>query len=112
MKMLEPVIKIENLVKEFKNIKTLAGVSLEVMRGEIFAYLDQGQIVALDKPQVLINSLGEWALDQIHEGRVESLYFTTREAAAAKAAELTYPYTIRRVNLEDAFLKMTGKKLK
>ena len=76
------------------------------------AFLNHGQIVALDKPQVLINSLGEWALDQIHAGRVESFYFATREAAAAKAAELTYPYTIRRVNLEDAFLKMTGKKLK
>ena len=29
------------------------------------AFLDHGQIVALDKPQFLINSLGEWALDQI-----------------------------------------------
>ena len=33
IKMLEPVIKIENLVKEFKNIKALAGVSLEVDAG-------------------------------------------------------------------------------
>ncbi len=75
------------------------------------AFLDQGQVVALDKPQVLIDSLGEWALDQIYDGRVESRYFTTRQAAVIRAAELTYPYAIRRVNLEDAFLKMTGKKL-
>ena len=76
------------------------------------AFLDHGQIVALDKPQVLVDSLGEWALDQISDGRVESLYFATRETASTKAASLTNPYTIRRVNLEDVFLKMTGKKLK
>ena len=76
------------------------------------AFLDHGQVVALDTPPVLMNRLGEWALDQIHDGQVESLYFATREAASAKAAEMTNPYTIRRVNLEDAFLKMTGKKLK
>ncbi|MCD6429786.1 MAG: ATP-binding cassette domain-containing protein [Deltaproteobacteria bacterium] len=76
------------------------------------AFLDHGQIVALDKPQVLVDSLGEWALDQISDGRVESLYFATRETASTKAASLTNPYTIRRVNLEDVFLRMTGKKLK
>ena len=79
---------------------------------ERVAFLDHGQVVALDTPPVLMNRLGEWALDQIHDGQVESLYFATREAASAKAAEMTNPYTIRRVNLEDAFLKMTGKKLK
>ena len=76
------------------------------------AFLDHGQVVALDTPQVLMNRLGEWALDQIYDGQVESLYFATREAASAKAAEMANPCTIRRVNLEDAFLKMTGKKLK
>ena len=79
---------------------------------ERVAFLDHGQVVALDTPPVLMNRLGEWALDHIHDGQVESRYFATREAASAKAAEMTNPYTIRRVNLEDAFLKMTGKKLK
>ena len=76
------------------------------------AFLDHGQIVALDRPPALMNRLGEWALDQIHDGQVESLYFSTREDASAKAAEMVNPCTIRRINLEDAFLKMTGKKLK
>lgn len=75
------------------------------------AFLDHGRVVVLDTPQVLMDRMGEWALDQIRDGLVESLYFATREAASVKVAEMVNPCTIRRVNLEDAFLKMTGKKL-
>ncbi|MBN2809049.1 MAG: ATP-binding cassette domain-containing protein [Deltaproteobacteria bacterium] len=76
------------------------------------AFVDHGRIVALDKPRILIDSLGKWALDKMQDGRVESCYFAGRSAAAAYGAGLASPYSLRRVNLEDAFLQMTGKKLK
>ncbi|MBN2704971.1 MAG: ATP-binding cassette domain-containing protein [Deltaproteobacteria bacterium] len=75
------------------------------------AFLEQGRLVALDRPQRLVARLGEWALDRAEEGRLESFYFPSREAATAAAAALTTPCNLRRVNLEDAFLQMTGKKI-
>jgi len=75
------------------------------------AFLDRGRIVALDTPEKLVARLGCWALDEIHPDRVESSYFARREEAAARAAQSDRPTSIRRVNLEDAFLRMTGRKL-
>jgi prolyl-tRNA synthetase len=75
------------------------------------AFLDRGRIVALDTPEKLVARLGSWALDEIHPDRVESSYFARREEAAARAAQSDRPTSIRRVNLEDAFLRMTGRKL-
>ena len=75
------------------------------------AFLDRGRIVALDTPAALVARLGRWALDEIYPDRVESSYFATRDEAVAKAAHSERPTSIRRVNLEDAFLKMTGRKL-
>ncbi len=75
------------------------------------AFLDHGRIVALDTPAALVTRLGSWALDEIYADRVESSYFATRDEAVAKAARSERPTSIRRVNLEDAFLKMTGRKL-
>ncbi len=75
------------------------------------AFLDHGRIVALDTPAALVTRLGSWALDEIYADRVESSYFATRDEAVAKAACSERPTSIRRVNLEDAFLKMTGRKL-
>ena len=75
------------------------------------AFLDRGRIVALDTPAALVARLGRWALDEIYPDRVESSYFATRDEAVAKATHSERPTSIRRVNLEDAFLKMTGRKL-
>jgi len=75
------------------------------------AFLDHGRIVALDTPAALVARLGRWALDEIYPDRVESSYFETRDEAVAKATHSERPTSIRRVNLEDAFLKMTGRKL-
>ena len=75
------------------------------------AFLDRGRIVALDSPPALVARLGRWALDEIYPDRVESSYYQKREEAAAGAAASPRPTSIRRVNLEDAFLRMTGRKL-
>lgn len=76
---------------------------------ERVALLDDGVIVAQDSPSSLMDQVGAWAVDHMNENGLETRYFKTREDATS------YPsiagFTLRRVNLEDAFLKLTGKKV-
>ncbi len=73
------------------------------------AFLDEGKIVALDSPTLLMAGVGTWAIDQINECGMETHYFKDREQAASFQAD--DGFTLRRVNLEDAFLSLTGKKV-
>jgi len=75
------------------------------------AFLDTGKIVALDTPQALMASLGEWAVDRMNGEGMETTYFATRDQASEYAASQDCGVTLRRVNLEDAFLHLTGKKV-
>ncbi len=74
-------------------------------------FLDQGAVVAEGTPAELTGRLGEWALDCPSNGEIVSEYFPSREAAATAAAALPGPVSVRRVNLEDAFLRMTGRNM-
>lgn len=76
------------------------------------AFLDEGKIVVIDTPHHLIRRQGEWAIDCIGDHDMETKYFQTREAANAFKTRQGQGYTLRRVNLEDAFLALTGKKVK
>lgn len=75
------------------------------------AFLDQGRIVALDRPRPLMDAVGAWALDRVGEDGIETRYFERVEEARRSAAERDEGFTLRRVNLEDAFLSLTGKKV-
>ncbi len=77
------------------------------------AFLDEGKIVAVDSPEKLMQQIGSWAIDKVMNDQMETLYFKTREEARQYAGENreNIPFTLRRVNLEDAFLEMTGKKV-
>jgi ABC-2 type transport system ATP-binding protein len=75
------------------------------------AFLDQGRIVAMDSPDVLIQQLGVWAVDQLIENGMHTQYFEDREAAREAMAGQNTGFTLRRINLEDAFLAKTGKKV-
>ncbi len=75
------------------------------------AFLDEGRIVALDTPQNLMNRLGEWALDELVNGQMETSYFASAEQAKQILAEKREGFNLRRVNLEDAFIALTGKKV-
>ncbi len=74
---------------------------------ERVAFIDEGKIVALDTPQALMGRVGEWAIDQLDADGISTSYFPTREEAVA--ARTAGAFTLRRVNLEDAFLAFTGK---
>ena len=76
------------------------------------AFLDQGRIVALDAPQSLMARLGNWAIDQLDGDSLSTSYFQTREEAGAFGAQAGGEVTVRRVNLEDVFLHLTGKKVR
>ncbi|GAB6905834.1 ABC transporter related protein [Desulfosarcina cetonica] len=75
------------------------------------AFLDGGQIVAVDTPTNLMAGVGHWAIDWMTDDGMTSAYFPSREAAQASGAAGHNGFTLRRVNLEDAFLSLTGKKV-
>jgi len=73
------------------------------------ALIDEGRIVAQDSPSHLMEQVGSWAIDQLSGEGMQTHYFKEREEAATFQAE--GGFTLRRVNLEDAFLMLTGKKV-
>ena len=74
------------------------------------AFLDKGRVVTLDTPENLMQSIGAWAIDRLTSHGMDTLYFKDRQTAQAFNMENAHQYTLRRVNLEDAFLAVTGKK--
>lgn len=75
------------------------------------AFLNSGSIVTEDTPQNITASLGEWATDRLVEGRLQTDFFGSKDNALDHMKREHNGGTIRRVNLEDAFLAMTGKKI-
>ena len=79
---------------------------------ERVAFLDEGGIVAIDSPQNLMARLGSWALDTIVNGEMETVYFRDRDEANRHIEREKGGFALRRVNLEDVFIAVTGKKVK
>jgi ABC-2 type transport system ATP-binding protein len=75
------------------------------------AFLDEGRLVALDSPNTLMKRVGAWAIDRIEDNHLKAVYFDTMEDAQRYMAQQQESFTLRRVNLEDAFLALTGKKV-
>ena len=75
------------------------------------AFLDRGNIVQLDTPANLRARLGEWAVDEMLEGEMQTRYFAARQEAQDFIAGRAESFALRRVNLEDAFIALTGKKV-
>jgi ABC-2 type transport system ATP-binding protein len=78
---------------------------------ERVAFLDEGRIVALDSPQNLMTGLGAWALDEIVNGSMETRYFRDREDAKNHIKQQEGSFSMRRVNLEDVFIAVSGKRV-
>lgn len=75
------------------------------------AFLNEGGLVAVDRPGRLMDRMGVWAVDRLTRNGMKTLYFRDRESARAATAGHDSGFTLRRVNLEDAFLARTGKKV-
>jgi ABC-2 type transport system ATP-binding protein len=75
------------------------------------AFLVNGRIAAVETPATLMGGVGQWAIDWVTGAAMETAYFPDRQAAQASSAMRNGGFTLRRVNLEDAFLSLTGKKV-
>ncbi|SFM59561.1 ABC transporter ATP-binding protein [Thermodesulforhabdus norvegica] len=75
------------------------------------AFLSEGTIITVGKPQELIDDLGRWALDVVENERMHTLYFPTQEEAKRHAVLHPGAFSVRRVNLEDVFLSLTGQRV-
>ncbi|MDR3628985.1 MAG: ABC transporter ATP-binding protein [Desulfocapsaceae bacterium] len=75
------------------------------------AFLDAGRIVAEDSPAALMAGIGEWAVDYLGDNRLQTVYFGSRDEAREYLVNRMDGLTVRRVNLEDAFISMTGRKI-
>jgi len=75
------------------------------------ALLDEGRIVVVDTAANLMAQVGEWAVDTLADNRLTTRYFRSRSEAGEYALGQASGCTVRRVNLEDAFLAMTGRKI-
>ncbi len=73
--------------------------------------IDNGEIVASGKPEELKKQVGKYALEIYYEDRIEEEFFETRECALERLKNLNVPAKIREVNLEDVFLKITGRRI-
>lgn len=75
------------------------------------AFLEGGRVAALGTPQELMAQLGVWAVDVLNGEGMHTEYFQERAEGQAYGSSLPGPFTLRRVNLEDVFHRVTGRKL-
>ena len=74
--------------------------------------LRKGRLIALDTPAALKEMVGPFIVDQITEhGRLVQHTARDREEAHELARTLENGCTVRRTNLEDVFIKLTGERI-
>ncbi|HSB33165.1 MAG TPA: ABC transporter ATP-binding protein [Nitrospirota bacterium] len=74
--------------------------------------LSKGRLIALDRPDILKARAGEYVVEFIDsEGRLLQEMFRSREEAHERARGIESPVTVRRTNLEDVFIKLTGERI-
>ena len=76
--------------------------------------IDEGRLIALDSPENLIKEVGKIALDTFTADNYSTDFFYSREEALKAAEgikERKEKIIIRKTNLEDVFLKKTGKRV-
>ena len=79
---------------------------------ERVAFIDQGKIIKVGIPQDLINSLGQWAVDIVENDNLKTMFFNSKEEIKEFFKTDFTRLNIRRVNLEDVFISLTGKKVR
>ncbi len=73
--------------------------------------IDKGKVIADGAPQALIGSLRAIAADMTRNGEIETHFFETKQEAAAFLGKEQSSGTVREANLEDVFIKLTGRKV-
>lgn len=75
------------------------------------AILDKGKLIALDTPEELCQRVGAYVVEWELEDGLHGEFFNERSRATEFAATLTTTTTVRRSNLEDVFVELTGRKV-
>lgn len=109
--------KIWSLIKRIQQTGTTVFLTTHYIEEAEFladrvAFLNEGRIIVVDTPEKLMAEQGQWAIDRFTENNMETIYFNNRETADHYNQDHHDQYTLRRVNLEDAFLALTGKRVK
>ena len=74
--------------------------------------LSRGRLIALDRPNNLKKIVGEYVVEFINpEGKLIQQICRNPEEAHALARQRENGVTIRRTNLEDVFIKLTGERI-
>jgi len=72
--------------------------------------IDHGKIIALDSPTALIEKTGKVAVETMVDDRTNYHYFNTMQEAQDYVTSNGFEdATIRKTNLEDVFVELTGK---
>ncbi|MCD8138523.1 MAG: ABC transporter ATP-binding protein [Planctomycetaceae bacterium] len=74
-------------------------------------FLNAGRLATEGTPRDLIERLGQWAVDRTGDDAIQTTYFPDRDAANRFLAAQPGEATLRRINLEDAFLSLTGRRV-
>ncbi len=116
---LDPTIrrKIWWLIKKIqKNGTTIFMTTHYIEEAEFLAdrvaFIDNGKIIKVGEPKNLISSLGKWAVDIVDEDNLKTLFFNSKEEIKNVLKEHYSELNIRRINLEDVFIQLTGRKVK
>lgn len=74
--------------------------------------LSKGRLIALDTPSALKETVGPYVVDRISEdGRLVQRLARNRDEAVELARATENGCTVRRANLEDVFVKLTGERI-
>ena len=79
---------------------------------DMIGIIASGRMIALDSPESLKKTVGEYVIDfPDGDGNLRQVMCRSREEAHEQAKSLPNGVTIRRSNLEDVFIKLTGEKI-
>ena len=75
------------------------------------AIMRAGKIIALDKPEVLKEGVGKFAVECLGRYDVPRKFLKTREEALEAGRDMCKDVVIRDVTLEDVFISLTGERI-
>ncbi|MDR2198623.1 MAG: ATP-binding cassette domain-containing protein [Deltaproteobacteria bacterium] len=82
----------------------------EFLAGRV-AFIHEGRIVREGTPGEIALEVGKWAADTFQDGVLKSSFFADKREATEFLAAAPGGGTLRKVNLEDAFIHLTGKRV-
>jgi len=111
--------KIWSFIKNIQAKKTTILLTTHYMEeaealSERVAFINKGEIIIIDSPQNLVQRLGNFALDIYSQNELKTFYFKEKEEAERALFEYSQrtPFvTLRKITLEDVFLKLTGERV-